>query len=683
MAFNLAEYMATMQADASATLGKVGQQQRAKRHDPTKSVGVTVTFVSHIKGSDKNKETSSAPFILALVPGKQYYPNAKIEGIFRSAGLVDEKTRIDPQTGELLALCKVSAIDENATFLTKNAALIHSPEKDNDPYIKAMRDFVTKEGIIMSKMWVPMRVGERVTVRFPYDTDSTLYKKKPGMSNTYLLQPGLDIFCPDTQFEVYLMIKNEQIDDPTHTEALKEGEERRKINIQRLVVAKSLKCNEKNPEIVMGQQTDLCQSEMANERIPLGGTHPFVRVDDVLAGKAELPPSVNMRVSSFFLTPFLLADTEDNYKGLTVIRSRQQPLKDFYVKVKQTEKEYGLVTIQGEVAQWTGRPDPKKDQKFPFLFKSDSKSGTDLWRRYGFIDETLYALAMVQNPEIPVLFEGNIWPAYTLGKNISQDAKKIDADLQSVAGLYQGDIRMFVVDHLRGFRGGAGYGYRVTETWVRDDFSLYWQKARDEDDETKMRDVLVLKPNAPPEYKNPYDGDLEAVVVPLGQGDCKRRALRPASERTEVARDSLIVTKSTDASSLFAGKHDFFVVPVFFPDANFSDPERQKYTTDPELIADEHLDEIIRNYGNKMRYFVFAVQKDVKMGPSWHTLQAEKKYFSAPVEDKSNNNKREERDEREEEDGGNNKRIKVEVDEVAADDDDDGGVSPMVVDDQE
>jgi hypothetical protein len=259
----------------------------------------------------------------------------------------------------------------------------------------------------------------------------------------------------------------------------------------------------------------------------------------------------------------------------------------------------GTCKISFNLFQWRGRPNV--EERYVVKLACAQKDRERIWTAYGITNIDAYETIVSANPELPVHVEASLWDSPTKGHTgNAPETIRATEDVATVRGYYVYGITELVPDYLRFFHSPRGL--KLSRDFVLKEFAN-WNMTNAAGRQTVKFDTQNERIR-----RNPVNvfGD-KGVVTALGNGQLR--------DPTDLSSEPLNLAFSGDATTLFAGRHDFYVLIGH----HMTEEEAHTWAGPTPSNGSPYADGYIENLRAAARaanrvfyYWIFALLKDAK-----------------------------------------------------------------------
>lgn len=490
---------------------------------------------------------------------------------------------------------EVSAFESAEKFILANAQRAWADQQSADLTLARIRQFTTPEGKLLTHVWMNQAPGDSIRCTAPDKKDSIFRTAHPHLVGALQVQPLSELEFNNVVPSVYLSVnlgngpaKRSGVDQGDGAPAATYTEPRLYANYS--YVCKSGVLHREDKELM-----ELCASErlwMLRNR----DQHVLVPVEQERAVRT-IPDKCYFYVSRNYRSKWAPDQPEllPNGQGVAILRDPGVTEKDFKTLSLDGKQTFYGMMLNFTVFQWHERPNTRER----YILQAKLTREDDIvWREMGITNPDAYAAIMVTHADIPLHVMCNFWRKASLERPANQpdQINRIEGT-ENIRGYYDFIIGEVVPDYLRYFRQ---HGLRLSDNFVREEF-VDWATMNMK---TKALGVTL----APVEHTkvNPLHKlqGIGSAVISLGNG-------QPAPEGITVPKGcGFNHAFAGDVSTLFEGKHDFYVLTSRVP------PPEQQARSQSGQVVDDWLQNCISEAeasNSAFYYWIFAVAKDAKL----------------------------------------------------------------------
>jgi hypothetical protein len=584
---------------ASADLTQLNQEQRPLKDGQVLFKGTYEALASRVQDGNTFVTVAEArpPPKVQMTENKEKtkkYP-ATLAFFFRVDSLSPEipghcELRPDHKPGWRF-MASVKYFKEGEDYLREVRERAWSTQQDQ---YQTERDYITADGTLINQKWLYTAPGDEIRMKLRDGKQNIFRRDNPDQPGVPLVQPSTPLFLSNVQAVVWVTCKEEMETLPV-PEGSPPDTKPVTRKVKRLVAFNTYECKG-NASVSPDYDKNMCLSERKHSTND-AAKRQLVPIEDFRSGIQSPARSAYFYVASWYTTPWIPGG-DPNAHGITM--RRDQPVDADFSSEFNNERTATCV-IRFNLFQWSGRPHTQ--ERYIVKLVCAAKDKDRIWTSYGITELEPYEEIIKANPELPVHVEARLWESPTLNHTGNQpDTIRATEDVATVRGYYVYGIGELVPDYLRYFHGPRGL--KLSREWVLKEFANWHSNL------ATGRETLLFTPAAPVVEKvrrNPVNVfNDKGVITALGNGQL--------SDPSDLRSPPLYLAYNGEAMTLFAGRHEFYVLISHHMTAeeaaSWAGP-----TPTAAPYADGYIDNLRASAAIAKRdfyYWIFAVLKDAK-----------------------------------------------------------------------
>jgi len=569
----------SMVATLDAYIGKTGSGEE------THNVNRSTPPPTEMKTSRDGKKKWEAPIPMYV----------KLDSMSEVPDMMQRE--VDPVTGAVsyTVAIEVKFFDTAKKYLEEKASFVWTHD---DPYSQKVREFVSAEGVLTSRIVRTYTAGDVIKASAPDRKGNVFREKVDPKSSIFRVQPGAPLRMYNVQPVAWVSLSTEEIkeDDTAHGDDVEnveaaEGEPKTRKE-KRIRAYIKFECK---GQVQLGEDYDPMLTRSERMHALNKDVHNLLPVEQLRADMSLIHKTPYFYVDTFYMTPgFDPTTAGPTFKGVSVQRETVHNVENF---LREAEGQtHPWIKLSFDVFQWTGADHKAYDQYNVQVVDTDK--GDVNWRQFGITNVDAYADIMAANLDLPMHLNLLLWGSSTIN-NPANDPQKLNdkPELKQMRGYYTYGVKNVLPDFLRYFRER---GLRLSPERVKHEFR--GSAVMNNRGQTKIQ----MLPRDRTKQNPVNTGGIQGAVLALGNGIMEVSLEDGEEHGINHAWEGNLMTL------LEGDQHDFYVL-VSVP---MGEEERKPWLG---RDADEYLDLCIDQFSAS--YWIYAVRRDAKMAPNYVSPQ--------------------------------------------------------------